>query len=50
MFSGLLLSRRSSSEKLTRFTKEEADILITFAGEFFAEEIEDTEVVIEGQN
>ena len=43
MFSGLSLSCRSSSEKLTRFTKIEADILITFAGEFFTEEIEDAE-------
>ena len=42
-FSGLSLSRRSSSENLTRFTKIEADILITFAYEFFTEEIEDTE-------
>ena len=43
MFSGLSLLRRSSGEKLTRFTKIEADILITFAGEIFTEEIEDTE-------
>ena len=35
-------SRRSNSEKLTRF-KIAADILITFAREFFTEEIEDTE-------
>ena len=42
IFSGLSLSLRSDSEKLTRF-KIEADILITFAGEFFTEEIEDTE-------
>ena len=42
IFSGLSLSRRSDSEKPTRF-KIEADILITYAGEFFTEEIEDTE-------
>ena len=42
IFSGLSLSRRSDSEKLTRF-KIEADILITFAGEFFTKEIEDME-------
>ena len=42
IFSGLSLSRRSNSEKPRRF-KIEADILITYAGEFFTEEIEDTE-------
>ena len=38
----LRLSRRSISEKLTRL-KIAADNLIVFAGEFFTEEIEDTE-------
>ena len=42
IFFGLSLSHRSNSEKLTGF-KIAADILITFAGEFFTEEIEDTE-------
>ena len=42
IFSSLSLSHRSSSEKLTRF-KIAANILIAFAGEFFTEEIEDTE-------
>ena len=36
IFSGLSLSRRSKSEKLTRF-KLAADTLMTFAGEFFSE-------------
>ena len=40
--SGLSLSHRSDSEKLTRF-KIAADILIRFAGEYFIEEIKDTE-------
>ena len=45
IFSGLLLSHRSNSEKLRKFTvgKIAADILIAFAGEFLTEEIEDTE-------
>ena len=38
----LSLSRRSKGEKLTRL-KIAADILMVFAGEFFTEEIEDTE-------
>ena len=38
----LSLSRRSNSEKLTRL-KIAADNLIVFAGEFFTEEMEDTE-------
>ena len=42
IFSGLSQSHRSNSEKLRRF-KIAADILIAFAGEFFTEEIEDTE-------
>ena len=41
IFSGLSLSRRSISEKLTTW-KIAADNLIVFA-EFFTEEIEDTE-------
>ena len=40
--SGLSLSHRSNSENLTRF-KIAADILIRFAGEFFTQEIKDTE-------
>ena len=40
--SGLSLSHQANSEKVTRF-KIAADILIAFAGEFFTEEIEDTE-------
>ena len=43
IFSGLSLSRRSNSEKLTRL-KIAADNLIVFAGEFFTEEIEDPKV------
>ena len=43
IFSGLSLSRRSISEKLTRL-KIAADNLIVFAGEFFIEEIEDPKV------
>ena len=35
---------RSNSEKLTRF-KIAADILMAFAGEFFTEKIEDTELL-----
>ena len=42
IFSGLSLSRRSNSEKLNRL-KIAADILTAFAGEYFTEEIEDTE-------
>ena len=42
IFFGLSQSHRSNSEKLRRF-KIAADILIAFAGEFFTEEIEDTE-------
>lgn len=42
IFSGLSLSRRSNSEKLNRL-KIAADILMAFAGEYFTEEIEDTE-------
>ena len=42
IFSGLSLSRRSNSGKLTRL-KIAADNLIVFAGEFFTDEIEDTE-------
>ena len=41
IFSGLSLSHRSNSEKLTGF-KIAPDILVAFAGEFFTEEIEDT--------
>ena len=43
VFSGLSLSHRSNSEKLKGFTvcKIAADILIAFAWEFFAKEIED---------
>ena len=43
IFSGLSLSRRSISEKLTRL-KIAADNLIVFAGEFFTEEKEDPKV------
>ena len=46
IFSGLALSRLSNnSEKLTRF-KIAADTLMTFAGEFFFEEIESLRVAI----
>ena len=42
IFTGLSMSRRSNSEKLTRL-KIAIDNLIVFAGEFFTEEIEGTE-------
>ena len=45
IFSGLSLTHRSNSEKLTRF-KIAADILMEFAGEFFTEEIKDTESLV----